>query len=148
MLNFSTFSIGGCWGQPMLLFWNLVNETPLSKPLKPSMLHNSKRYINPFTPQSHLRFTLDRFTIRHPVHICMSSFFKFLPHNLYVICHKFQHRLWFQRYTIKVTNLSEKKFQFYTSNDLKLHFLYLIIPYAQKNLVVIVLGGRAGTFQH
>ena len=27
MLNFSTFSVGGCWGQPMLLFSKLVDET-------------------------------------------------------------------------------------------------------------------------
>ena len=25
-LNFSTFSVGGCWGQPMLLFWKVVDE--------------------------------------------------------------------------------------------------------------------------
>ena len=32
MLNFSTFSVGGCWGQPMLLLWKLVDETKISKP--------------------------------------------------------------------------------------------------------------------
>ena len=32
MLNFLTFSIGGCWGQPMLLFWKPVDETQMSKP--------------------------------------------------------------------------------------------------------------------
>ena len=34
--NFSlisdTFSVGGCWGQPMLLFWKLDNETQMSNP--------------------------------------------------------------------------------------------------------------------
>ena len=32
MLNFSTFSVGGCWGQPMLLFWKQIEETQMSKP--------------------------------------------------------------------------------------------------------------------
>ena len=32
LLNFSTFSIGGCWGQSMLLFWKLVDKTQISKP--------------------------------------------------------------------------------------------------------------------
>ena len=31
MLNFSTFSVGGCWGQPILLFEKLVDETKISK---------------------------------------------------------------------------------------------------------------------
>ena len=28
-LNFSTFSVGGCWGQSMLLFWKLVDKTQM-----------------------------------------------------------------------------------------------------------------------
>ena len=28
-LNFCTFSVRGCWGQPMLLFWKLVDETQM-----------------------------------------------------------------------------------------------------------------------
>ena len=66
MLNFSTFSIGGCWGQPMLLFWNLVNETQISNPPEPAMHHNSKKdkYWS-FYPSE--PFTLYRFTMRHPV---------------------------------------------------------------------------------
>jgi hypothetical protein len=31
-LIYGTFSDGGCWGQPMLLFWKLVDETQISKP--------------------------------------------------------------------------------------------------------------------
>ena len=31
-LNFSTFSVGGCWGQLMLLCWKLVDETQMSNP--------------------------------------------------------------------------------------------------------------------
>ena len=26
-LTYNTFSVGGCWGQPILLFWKLVDET-------------------------------------------------------------------------------------------------------------------------
>ena len=32
MLNFSTFSVGGCWGQSLLLFWKLIDETQMPKP--------------------------------------------------------------------------------------------------------------------
>ena len=31
MFNFSTFSVGGCWGQPMLLFQKLIDETQMPK---------------------------------------------------------------------------------------------------------------------
>ena len=31
-VDFSTFSVGGCWGQPMLLFQKLVDETQMPKP--------------------------------------------------------------------------------------------------------------------
>ena len=45
MLNFSTFSVGGCWGQPMLLFWKLVDETQMVKPPEPTSHHNSRKYL-------------------------------------------------------------------------------------------------------
>ena len=32
MLNISSVSVGGCWGQPLLLFWKLVYETQIPKP--------------------------------------------------------------------------------------------------------------------
>ena len=35
-LNFSTFFVGGCWGQPMLLFCKLVDESQISQPPKPT----------------------------------------------------------------------------------------------------------------
>ena len=41
MLNFSTLSVRGCWGQPMLLFWKLVDETQISKPHEPTRHQNS-----------------------------------------------------------------------------------------------------------
>ena len=41
MSNFSTLSVRGCWGQPMLLFWKLVDETQISKPPEPTRHHNS-----------------------------------------------------------------------------------------------------------
>ena len=31
-LIFGTFSVGGCWGQAMLLFWKLVDETQMTAP--------------------------------------------------------------------------------------------------------------------
>ena len=34
-------SVGGCWGQQMLLFQKLITETQISKPPEPAMDHNS-----------------------------------------------------------------------------------------------------------
>ena len=44
-LNFSTFSVRGCRGQPMLLFWKLVDETQMVKPPEPTNYHNPKKYL-------------------------------------------------------------------------------------------------------
>jgi hypothetical protein len=41
---FSTFSVGGCWGQPMLHFWKLVDETQISKPPEPTRHHNAIKW--------------------------------------------------------------------------------------------------------
>ena len=32
LLISDTLSVGGCWGQPMLLFWKLVDETQMGSP--------------------------------------------------------------------------------------------------------------------
>ena len=36
-----TFSVRGCWGQPMSLFWELVDETQMSTPPEPTRDHKS-----------------------------------------------------------------------------------------------------------
>ena len=43
--DFSTFSVAGCWGQPMLLFWKLVHETQISKPPEAARHHNSTKLL-------------------------------------------------------------------------------------------------------
>ena len=43
MLDLSTFPVGGCWGQLMLLFWKLVHKTQISKLPEPTRHHNSIR---------------------------------------------------------------------------------------------------------
>ena len=43
--NFSLLSVGGCWDQPMLLFWKLINETQMGKPLEPTRHHNSRKLL-------------------------------------------------------------------------------------------------------
>ena len=42
-LIYGTFSVGGCWGQPMLLFWKLVDETQIFKPPEPTRHHYSRK---------------------------------------------------------------------------------------------------------
>ena len=39
------FSIGGCWGQHMLLFWKLVDETQMYKTPEPTRHHNSIKLL-------------------------------------------------------------------------------------------------------
>ena len=47
--NFSLISdilsVGGCWGQQMLLFWKLVDETQMVKPPEPTRHHNLRKYL-------------------------------------------------------------------------------------------------------
>ena len=40
-LIFDTLPVGGCWGQPMSIFWKLVDETQISKPPEPTRHHKS-----------------------------------------------------------------------------------------------------------
>ena len=63
--NFSNFSVGGWWGQPMSLFWKLVDENQMTKPQEYTVAFiittklflgglrglqsNSKQYETPFT---------------------------------------------------------------------------------------------------
>ena len=39
--DFSTFSVRGCWGRPILYFWKLIRETQISKPPDASRHHYS-----------------------------------------------------------------------------------------------------------
>ena len=40
-----TFSVGGCWGQPMSFFWKLVDETQMSNPLEAASYRNSTKLL-------------------------------------------------------------------------------------------------------
>ena len=39
ILNFSTFSVRGCWGQPMSFFWKLVDKTKMYEPPEATRHH-------------------------------------------------------------------------------------------------------------
>ena len=54
----------GCWGQPMLLFWKMIDETQISKPPEATTHHDSRNY-GPFYPSE--PFTFAHFNMRHPV---------------------------------------------------------------------------------
>ena len=43
-LIYEVLSVRGCWGQPMLLFWKLVDETQNSKPPEATRHHNSSKF--------------------------------------------------------------------------------------------------------
>ena len=54
------FSFGGCWGQPMLLFWKLVDETQMSHPPEPTRHHKSSKSLIflPSKPFSFVHFNM------------------------------------------------------------------------------------------
>ena len=45
-LKISTFSVRGCWGQQMLLFWKLVDETQMPNPPKATRHHDSRKLLS------------------------------------------------------------------------------------------------------
>ena len=47
MLNFSNLSVGGCWRQPMLLFWKMTDQTQNSKPPEAPRHHKSSKFLIP-----------------------------------------------------------------------------------------------------
>ena len=75
--NFSlisdTLSVGGCGGQPMLLFWKLVDETQISKPPEPTMNHNSIKWLILLPLRAELLFTL-QYEIPCKCHMFHKSF--------------------------------------------------------------------------
>ena len=38
-------TVGGCWGQPMLVFWKLVDEAQMSKSLEATRHHDSTKLL-------------------------------------------------------------------------------------------------------
>ena len=56
--DFNTFSVRGCWGQPMLLFWKLIRETEISKPPEASRHYNSTKLLVILTLRADLLCTL------------------------------------------------------------------------------------------
>ena len=42
--DISTISVGGCWGQPMSLFWKLMDETQMSTTLEATSHHSSRKF--------------------------------------------------------------------------------------------------------
>ena len=44
ILKFTTFFVGGCWGQLMLLFWKLVDETQMSTTPEATSYHSSRKF--------------------------------------------------------------------------------------------------------
>ena len=45
ILNVSTFSVEGCWGQPILLFWKLIHKTQMSNPPGAASYYNSIKLL-------------------------------------------------------------------------------------------------------
>ena len=96
MSNFSTLSIRGCWGQPILLFWKLVHKTQISKLPEPTRHHNSIRLWILLSLRADLLYILQYETpcINNISHSSRNYFWEVLKKmsNEYVnkICQEFQ----------------------------------------------------------
>ena len=42
--DISTISVGGCWGQPMLLFWKLMDENQMSTTPEATCYHSWRKF--------------------------------------------------------------------------------------------------------
>ena len=88
--NFSlisdTLSVGGSWGQQMLLFWKLVDETQMPKPTEAPRHHNSKIFIDPSTPQSHSESYISIWDTLYAMHHV--KLLKFPSHRRTTVCRK------------------------------------------------------------
>jgi hypothetical protein len=65
--NFLLISdVGGCWGQPILLFWTLDYETQMSNRLEATRHHNSIKWLIllPLRPINVLNFYPPKFCFR------------------------------------------------------------------------------------
>ena len=58
ILNFSTFSVRGCWGQPMSFFWKLVDETQIFLPPEATRHHNLIKFLILLPNRADLLYTL------------------------------------------------------------------------------------------
>ena len=64
LLISGTLSFGGCWGQPELPFWKLIDETQMSTPFKATEHQNATKlwFFYPSEP-----FSFVHFNMIHPV---------------------------------------------------------------------------------
>ena len=70
--NFSlisgTISVGGCWGQPMLLFWKLVDKTQMSLPPEHATRDMKLKISNCLSVRANLLYT---FQCETPCSVCL-----------------------------------------------------------------------------
>jgi hypothetical protein len=63
--DFSTFSVEGCWGQPMLLFWKLIHKTQMSNPPEAASYRNSTKLLILLPLRVIYFYSLYRVALRH-----------------------------------------------------------------------------------
>ena len=71
LLISDTFSVRGCWGQPMSFFSKLDDETQKCNPPEATRHHNSRKYLSLYPSEP---FRILRFNMRHPVYVYMYMF--------------------------------------------------------------------------
>ena len=76
LLIFSTFPVGGCWGQPMLLFWKLLMKLkcPILLKLLSTIIQKQCWFFYPSEPFSFIRLMRHcTYTSRMNVPVCKMS---------------------------------------------------------------------------
>ena len=111
-LNSSALSARGFWGQPMVLFWKLVDQTQISKSTEPTRHHNSIKLWIPLPLRADLLSTLQ---LEGEYNQCFST--QFFPFNFdpqfcpsYLISYKV---VWMVQFVlISHNSWTQNKFQF------------------------------------
>ena len=92
MLNFSTFPVGGYWGQLMLLFWKLVDETQMpTNPKAASNYHSSIKFpiLLPLRVTYNHSFTDMDFPSSHEIYrVALIDLIIFhMKNKIFSVCH-------------------------------------------------------------
>ena len=97
-----TLSVGGCWGELMLLFWKLVDETKIYEPPEATKHHNSLKLSILLSVRANLLCTLQCET---PCILCLlikNSKFKLKQHWIMAFL-----RFWFWLFVPSCTTVKE-----------------------------------------
>ena len=113
------FSIRGCWGQPMLLFWKLVDESQMPKPQEyaDTYLHYNLKIVFSWSPRSSKYICQIEF--KHPV---------------------FWEKWWLQNFILNFIDLYQYVLWFFSGfsflSNFELHQLHISLHLSTRKYVI------------